>query len=119
VHQAQAAQARLPGARAADVGQHQLPRIADDDVLHLAAPVEQHAHLATHLARDFGEVPRQLGRNQLARLDAAPIGGEQALALARLQAFGISREIVSRKPSSCDEAALSNTRLLHLLSRQG
>ena len=52
VHQAQAAEAAAPGADAADLGQVDARRVADEHVFDLAAPPDQDADLALDLARD-------------------------------------------------------------------
>ena len=62
VHEAQPAEAPLGGAQAADVGQHQLRRVADDDVVDLPGAVDEHADLPARLERDRRERPGQLGR---------------------------------------------------------
>ena len=99
MHQAQAAQAELAGAGAADVGKLDLPRVADQDALDLAAPVEQHAELAANLARQLAQVAGELRRAQLARLDAAAVGGEEPPGLARLQARRVAVQVVARTVS--------------------
>ena len=98
VDEPQAAQAGLARAGAADVGQLDLPRVSDDDVLDFAAPVEQDPNLPARLSRDFRQVARQLRGAQLARLYAAAIGREQAPGLACLQTGRVAVQIVSRTP---------------------
>ena len=94
VDEAQAAQAGMAGAGAADVRQGELPRVSHDDVLHLAAPVEQDAQLPPRFPRQFGEMARQLGRDQLPLLHPPAPGGEQPLAVAGGETGGISRELL-------------------------
>jgi hypothetical protein len=106
VDEAEAAQAQLTRAGATHVGQLELPGVAHDDVLDFAPPVEEHADLPSDVARDLGEVARKLRRAQLARLDAAAVGGEEPPGLARLQARRIAVQVVSRTVSSGATAAL-------------
>lgn len=49
------------GAKAADVGKDEPRRVPDDDVLNLAAPVDEDADLARYLRRDLAEEGRELG----------------------------------------------------------
>jgi len=73
-----------------------LPGIADNHVLDFAPAVEHHADLAAGVTRDLGEMASQLRRAELARLDAAAVGREEAPGLAGLQSRGIAVQIVSR-----------------------
>ena len=54
VHQAKPAKAPLGGAQAADVGEDQPRRVADDDVVDLPRAVDERADLAAGLARRLG-----------------------------------------------------------------
>jgi len=94
VHQAQPAEADLAGAGAADVGQLQLVGVADDDPLHVALAVQQHADLAVDLPRQLGEVAGQLRADDVVRADAAAVGVPQPLQLAVLEAEGVSVDVV-------------------------
>jgi hypothetical protein len=100
VDEPQAAQTRGAGAGAADVGQHELPGVAHDDVFHFSTAIEEDAELPSNVAGRFGEMARQLRGHQLARLHAASPGGEQPLALTRLQAGGVSEELFFHAVSS-------------------
>ena len=62
MHQPQAAQAACAGAARPEVGQLQLVRVADDDVLDVALAVDEHADLPLDLARALAQERRQLGR---------------------------------------------------------
>jgi len=53
MHESQSAQARMAGARAADVRQHELPGISHDHVLDLTPPVDEHAQLSPDFPRQF------------------------------------------------------------------
>ena len=105
MHEPQAAQAQLPSARAAHVGQLDLAGVAHDDVLDLAAAVEQHADLAADLPRRLAQVTGQLRRAQLARLHAAAVGREESTGLARLEARRVAVQIVARTCSRGAAAA--------------
>ena len=93
VHEPQAAQAVRAGAGAADVGQGELAGVADHHRLHVALAVEEHADLPVRLAGDLGEVARQLGRDDLAGVDAAAVGAAQRVQLARLEAEGVAVDL--------------------------
>jgi hypothetical protein len=49
VHEAKAAEATLRSAEAADVREHELARVADDDVVDLTRAMDERADLATGL----------------------------------------------------------------------
>src|SRR5262249_33031144 len=91
VHQAQAAEAAGRAARAADVGQDDLRRVSDEDVLDRAAPIDQHADLAMQLTRKLRHEGGELRRDDFVRRDAAPIHSFQRLDLARLESGEVSR----------------------------
>ena len=93
VDQAQAAEAAGGAAQTADVGQHDLGRIADEDVRDLAAAIDQHADLAKHRRRDLGEEVGELGAHHLRRCDAPAIDSLERLQLAGLQARGVARHL--------------------------
>ena len=115
VHQAETAQAQLAGAGAADVGQNELASVADDDVLDLAAAVEQHAELSPDLARQFRQMPGELGRNQLSLLHSAAPGGEQSPGLTGLQPCGVAGQLFSHW-RACNMGA-TRPPLIHLAAR--
>ena len=72
-----------PARRAADVGQLELARVADDDRVDVALAVEQHADLAVGLVRDLGEVAGELRRDDRLGVDAAAVGAAEGVELAR------------------------------------
>jgi hypothetical protein len=86
VHQPQPAEARLARTRAADVRQHQPTGIPHDHPFDLALAGEQHAQLAVELGGELGEVPGQLGADQLVGPDSATVGRFQPVNLILLQA---------------------------------
>ena len=98
VHEPEAAQAALPGAAAADVGQLELARVADDDGLDVALAVEEHANLAVGLARDLGQVARELGRDNRAGVDAAAVGAAEGVELGGLEAEGVAEDVLHSLP---------------------
>jgi hypothetical protein len=53
--EAEAAEAALSGAQAADVGKHELAGVTDDDVVDLAGPVDEDADLAAGLDAGLDE----------------------------------------------------------------
>ncbi|HEY8021421.1 MAG TPA: hypothetical protein VIH93_09980 [Thermoanaerobaculia bacterium] len=94
--EAEAAEAPHPAAQPADVRQGQAVGVADDDVADRAVAAEEDADLAAELARDRGEVPGELGRDDLARLDAAPERALEGAELGRLDAAGIAFDVGDR-----------------------
>jgi hypothetical protein len=65
MHEPQTAEAPLRRAEAADVGEEELPRVADDHVLDLTAPMNERADLPPRLPRRIAERLRQLARRDL------------------------------------------------------
>ncbi|HEX7316047.1 MAG TPA: hypothetical protein VF297_19220 [Pyrinomonadaceae bacterium] len=70
---AQATEAPLADARALEVGPLDAARVADDDRLDVALAVDEGADLPPRLVREFGELARELGRDDLLRRDAARV----------------------------------------------
>jgi hypothetical protein len=70
VNAAQAAKAVGGDARAAQVGQLDPFRVADDDGFDVALPVDERAELPSGLVREFGELARELRSDDLLRRDA-------------------------------------------------
>jgi hypothetical protein len=60
-------------AQTPDVGEEELPRIADDHVLDLAAPVNQHADLPAGLSGRVAQRLRQFSRGDLGDRYAAAV----------------------------------------------
>jgi hypothetical protein len=81
---AKAAEATLADARALEVGPLHSTRVADDDVLDVALAVYERADLPPRLVRKLGELPRELGRDDLLRRDAARVELLDASKLVRL-----------------------------------
>jgi hypothetical protein len=79
VHEAKAAKAPLGGAQAADVGEHQLPGVTDDDVVDLPGAMNERAYLAPGLARSVEQRARELGRRDVLDGDAAPVDALERL----------------------------------------
>ena len=94
VHQAQPTQTHLPGARTADVGQLERMRVAHHHRLDVALAVEQHADLAVRLAGEPGEVPRELGADDLMHRHVTAPGVLEVLELAGLEAQHVSGRFV-------------------------
>jgi len=93
VHQAEAAEAHLPGASAADVGELELVGIPHDDALNLALPVEQYADLPVRLEGELGQVPGQLGADDLVRRDPTTVGVAELVEFAGLEAEGVPVQV--------------------------
>ena len=94
VHQAQATQAHLAGTRAAHVGELELVRVADDHRLDVSLAVEEHADLAVGLQRELGQVPGQLGADDLMHGHVAAPGVLQVFELAGLEAQYVASRFV-------------------------
>ena len=85
VHEPQTPEAPAPGPQAADLGEVDPRGVADEDVLDLAAPVDQDPDLSLDLARHGPKKRRQLGRRHLRGLQAPPVDALQGVLLARLE----------------------------------
>ena len=85
-----AAEAPLGGAQAADVRQHQLRRVADDDVVDLARAVHERADLPPGLVGRVGERLDQLGRGDALEGDPAPVDALEGLGGAGREAGGVA-----------------------------
>jgi uncharacterized ferredoxin-like protein len=112
---AQAAEASLADARALQVGPFDAPRVADDDRLDVALAVDERADLATRLMREFRELARELGRDDLLRrdatrvelFDATQLVGLEPLRVALYVADGSSSAVcVSRKSRNAPAVSL-------------
>jgi hypothetical protein len=57
-------------ALASEVGQLDLFRVADNDVLDVALAINQRADLSPRLVREFGELAREFGRDDALRRNA-------------------------------------------------
>ncbi len=90
VDQAQAAQPPDAGALATEIGQRDLARIADHDVLDLSAPVDQHADLSADFRRALGESTSELGARHSVGRHASAIESLEGIELARRQAESVS-----------------------------
>ena len=87
---AQAAEAVGADARALQVGPLDAARVADGDVLDVALAVDEGAELAARLVREFGELARELGRDDLLGRDAARVELFDAPELVRLEPLGVA-----------------------------
>jgi hypothetical protein len=90
---AQASEAPPAGAQAPPVGQLDAAVMADHHVLHVAAPVDQHADLPAGLGAELGEVAGELVGDQAVRRDAPPEQVLELLDLAGLEAAGIAEDL--------------------------
>ncbi len=90
VHQAQAAQPDLAGARAPDVGQREARGVADDDLRDVPLAVEEDADLPVRFSGELGEVPGELGAHDLGAAGAPAVGVAKLLELALLEAEGVA-----------------------------
>jgi len=73
--------------------------------LHFSLAVEQHSDLAVGLEREVGEVPGQLGTDDLVRGDPAAVGVTELLQLAWLEAEGVPGQVFQGALSRGQSAA--------------
>jgi len=107
VDQPQAAEATFGGTRAADVGEHELGRVADDDPLHLTVAVDEHAHLPTGRRGHLGHRACELGREEsierdpsaVEALERVDVGGRETgcIAVDRQRAPSLGQSIRAEK----------------------
>ena len=90
VDAAKSAKAITTDAGATQIRQFDAARIADDDVLDVAFPVNQDADLTARLMREFGKLARELRGDDLRRLYAARVEFFDASQLIRFQTCGIA-----------------------------
>ena len=81
MHQPQAAEAGTAAAQAPDVGQHQMGRVADDDVADGAVAFQENTDLAPQVAGDLAQVLRELAGDHSIRRHAPPVGTLERFAL--------------------------------------
>ena len=96
------------GAQAADLGHVDARGVADEDVLDLPAPADQHPHLPLDFPGEAAQVAGQLGRHDLGGVDPPAVDALQRLDLAGLEAGEVSGELVhrarSRRARTCASA---------------
>jgi hypothetical protein len=104
VDQPEPAEAAAPGAQAANFRKIDTRGVAHEDVLDLAAAVDQDADLTLDLARDAPQEAGQLGRGDLRGLEPPPVDALQRMFLARLEPGDIAGD-------GFQEAEVSTVRL--------
>ncbi len=90
LQEAQTAQAAATGAQTAPVRELRPRWTADHDVLDGPRPVDEHADLTTDLARELGQLARQLVRDEAVCAEAPPEQALKGLDLAGFEAVGIA-----------------------------
>jgi phospholipase/carboxylesterase len=75
--------------------------------LDLALPVEQHADLSVGLQRELGEVPGQLGADDLVRRDPTAVGVAKLVQLTGLEAEGVPVQVFQMRSPGQPVAAAS------------
>ena len=100
VHEPQPAEASLPGARAADVGEDEAAGIAHHHPLDLPFPRQQHSELAVQLGTELGEVAGQLGADQLVGPDPATVGRLEPVNLVLLEPESVAEQVADALTSS-------------------
>jgi hypothetical protein len=85
VDAAQPAQAAAPEGIAGEIGDDDLPVVADDDIENRPRAVDDHPELAMQFAGTFGQITRQLAGNKLIGGNAAAVDPLERLDLARLE----------------------------------
>ncbi len=86
VDQAQTAKSSRAPTQTADVGEQELRRVTDDDVVDVPRAIDEHSDLPTGRVRDLRERTGELVGGQLVERDAAPIDALKGLRLGRAQA---------------------------------
>ena len=89
---AQSAQTPAAGPQAAPVGQRNRVGIAHHHMLDQPAAIEQHPYLASNLVADFGQVPRELLRDQAIGRHPTPEEALELPSLAGLEAVRITED---------------------------
>ena len=110
VHEAERAEAPRRRAEAADVGQHELGRVADDHELDLARAMHERADLPPRFARGLGERPHELRRRDLRERDAPPVDALEELRRLRAEARRVAVEFLHRAEGSVSLALLRRAR---------
>jgi hypothetical protein len=94
VHEADTPKTRDARARSLDVRDLDRRRVADDDLVYVAAPIDENSDLPTDLVRDLGELARELLRNDAVRRDSAIVEFFETAYLVRLEALRFSFDCV-------------------------
>jgi hypothetical protein len=100
VNTPQSAEPASACSQATPIGQLDAASIAHHHVLHIAPPIDQHAHLSADVGADLGEIAGELVADEAVRGQASP---EQALDLsdlAGLQAARIAENLDVGTPRS-------------------
>jgi hypothetical protein len=69
--------------------------VADDHPLDAALPIEEDADLPAGLPRELGEVPGELGADDLLGGNLPPVGRFESFDLARLEAEGVTEYVAN------------------------
>ena len=93
VYESQPAKPPIRRAEAAHVREHELVRIADDDVLDRAAAMHQHAHLPPGGGGGFGEGLREFGREDAVRGDAPTVDALERALVTGGEARGVAVDL--------------------------
>jgi hypothetical protein len=93
VHEAEPTEAALGSAQAADVREHQLPGVTDDDVVDLARAMDEDADLTARLDAGLDERPRELGRCDVRSGDATPVEALEGLRCGGREPGGVAVEL--------------------------
>jgi hypothetical protein len=86
----QAAEAPDAAAQASDVRQLEALGVSDHDVADRSVAGDEDADLAAELARDFGQMAGELGRDYLGRVDPAPEGALECADFGSLYASNVA-----------------------------
>jgi hypothetical protein len=93
VDAAQAAQAAATRAQSTPVGHRDAARVADHQVRHCSAPIDQHADLAAALRRELAELARELMRDETLGRKATLGQAFELAGLAGLQAVRVAGDV--------------------------
>jgi hypothetical protein len=97
VNETQTAEATPARSQTPELGQHELGRIADEDVLDLAATGDQHADLALNFARDGAELGGHFRGSHLFGKRAPTKETFEGFDFARFEARDVTGHCIQRK----------------------
>jgi hypothetical protein len=83
------------------VGEHDLPRVADTDPLHFSFAVDEDTNLAPDLARQLGELARELLRHEVVGRETPLVQLFEPMAIAGLEPDDVSFDPMNELGSWC------------------
>ena len=102
----QASESAPPRAQSTPVRQFRAAVVAHHDVLNIATPIDQYAHLAADVVADLGQIARQLVGQKPVRLEPSLKEPLKLLHLTGLEASGVSVDLDGKMLQQPEKAAL-------------